>query len=85
MRFTFASPASLSLHLPQATINIYDKSQMDLLLIAEVGRCVLERLKDIAGDVEKERQVGKPSVSAGHWVVDPLESTLIGDSSKGRM
>ncbi|KAG8959702.1 hypothetical protein FRC03_007619 [Tulasnella sp. 419] len=47
IRFTFTSPALLTLHLPLATISITDEDQLNHFLTAEVCKCILERLKDV--------------------------------------
>lgn len=84
VRFTFTSPAVLTLHLPQATLNIFDEAQLDRFMIAEVGRCVLERLREVGRRAEANQT--KPAGSSRtQWIFDGLEGTLVGDRGGGRM
>jgi len=62
LRFTFASPTMLTLHLPHATLPITNLSTMRRLLLAEIGMRLLMGLKD-----EGERTWG------GRWSLDRLD------------
>ncbi|KAG9015448.1 hypothetical protein FRB94_000052 [Tulasnella sp. JGI-2019a] len=84
VRFTLISPASLTLHLPHATIDIFDVDEFHQFLIAEVSRCVLERLKEVGMGAESA-SANESAVASTRWFVDGLEGTLVGDHVGGRI
>ncbi|KAG8902431.1 hypothetical protein FRB99_004494 [Tulasnella sp. 403] len=81
IRFTFTSPAILTLHLPQATINIFDEAQLNRFLVAELSRSVLERLREVGTEAEASLRIEDRT----QWLVDGLEGTLVGDKGDRRL
>lgn len=78
------SPAVLTLHLPHATIDIYDMGEFHEFLVSQVSRAVLERLKEIGTRMEADG-AGDTASNRTRWLVDGLEGTLVGDGVGGRM
>lgn len=70
VRFTFTSPASLTAHLPHATINLVSLPQLSQLLADEIEHCLLETICDIGNQVCE-------SIN-GAWFVDEMTSRSVG-------
>ncbi|KDQ64550.1 hypothetical protein JAAARDRAFT_166933 [Jaapia argillacea MUCL 33604] len=70
IRFTFASPSSLTAHLPQATISISSIPQLCQLLADEVERCLLGRICDVGTEM--------CSSVNGIWFVDLVAGRSVG-------
>ncbi|KAG8949261.1 hypothetical protein FRC04_008863 [Tulasnella sp. 424] len=86
IRLTFTSPAILTLHLPQATLDIYEEGQLERFLVAEVTRCLMERLREVGTAAENERsQTSSDHTTRTQWIVDGLEGTLVGDKADSRL
>ncbi|KAG9017957.1 hypothetical protein FRB90_012843 [Tulasnella sp. 427] len=86
IRLTFTSPAILTLHLPQATLDIYEEGQLERFLTAEITRCLIERLREVGTAAEDERSQESPDqMNRTQWIVDGLEGTLVGDKADSRL
>ncbi|KAG9049505.1 hypothetical protein FS837_009985 [Tulasnella sp. UAMH 9824] len=86
IRLTFTSPAILTLHLPQATLDIYEEGQLERFLLAEVTRCLMERLREVGVATENEKnQTSSDHMNRTQWIVDGLEGTLVGDKADSRL
>ncbi|KAI0832410.1 subunit 17 of mediator complex-domain-containing protein [Trametes gibbosa] len=70
LRFTMASPSTLTAHLPQATLSIASISQLTQLLVDEMSSCLLYRICDIGTECCE-------SVS-GTWFVDLISGRSVG-------
>lgn len=86
IRLTFTSPAVLTLHLPQATLDMYEEGQLGRFLVAEVTRCLMERLREVGVATENERdKTSLNHTNRTQWIVDGLEGTLVGDKADSRL
>ncbi|KAI6164907.1 subunit 17 of mediator complex-domain-containing protein [Pisolithus thermaeus] len=71
LRLTFASPSSLTAHLPQATLSIASVPQLCQLLSDEAEKCLLSKLCEVG-----ERH-DRASV-ASTWFVDAVSGKTVG-------
>lgn len=70
LRFTYVSPASLTAHLPQATLTVASITHLTQLLFDEVSRCLLHRICDVGSEMCE--------VVHGTWFVDLLAGRTVG-------
>lgn len=71
LRLTFASPSSLTAHLPQATLSIASVPQLCQLLSDEAEKCLLSKL------CEAGEQYDRTSI-ASTWFVDAVSGKTVG-------
>ncbi|KAI6047138.1 subunit 17 of mediator complex-domain-containing protein [Pisolithus marmoratus] len=71
LRLTFASPSSLTAHLPQATLSIASVPQLCQLLADEAEKCLLSKL------CESGERYDRTSV-ASTWFVDAVSGKTVG-------
>lgn len=71
LRLTFASPSSLTAHLPQATLSIASVPQLCQLLSDEAEKCLLSKL------CEAGERYDRTSV-ASTWFVDAVSGKTVG-------
>lgn len=70
LRFTYASPSSLTAHLPQATLALASITHLTQLLFDEVSRCLLERICELGEQMCESVH--------GIWFVDLLAGRTVG-------
>ncbi|KAI0692568.1 subunit 17 of mediator complex-domain-containing protein [Cytidiella melzeri] len=70
IRFTYASPSSLTAHLPQATLAVASITQLTQLLQDEVGSCLLQRICEVGEELSDGVH--------GTWFVDLLTGRTVG-------
>lgn len=70
IRFTFAAPSNLMVHLPQATIQVVSMPHLCQLLVDEIERSMLGRICEIGIEICQ-------SIS-GSWFVDDMMCRAVG-------
>ncbi|KAG8890593.1 hypothetical protein FRB98_007147 [Tulasnella sp. 332] len=71
----------------ESSISMLTSEREELLrfLIAEVSRCVMERLKEVGMATESANVTRPGGSNTTRWIVDGLEGTLVGDRVGGRI